>query len=90
MKYVMITRTTGSVTQLIPVIFPETLIHSDVGETMMALVKQQFKTGEFEIVSAGACTLHGATCYGKSETLKLASDPSDSARIRMIDYMQFE
>ncbi len=67
MKYVMFKDQTGA---LWPVLFPEQVTHSDITVTGM------------QPVSAGFVDSRDGTCFGKSDSLKLAANPDDSVWVR--------
>jgi hypothetical protein len=86
MKYIIFKTTLGGQDQLLPIIFPNQLVHALVAEAMIpCLIKHGYPT---EPVSAGTVTIFGTevTCGGKSETLKLKALPGDAAVIHNHDY----
>ena len=86
MKYICFETTLGGEKQKIPIIFPKQLVHALVAEALIpCLIKHGY---QIEPVSAGEVNIFGTevTCYGKSETLKLHSDPRDAAIIHNHDY----
>lgn len=85
MKYIMFkTKPTGSSYEtLMPVVFPNNLVHAIVAQAMTrAFLEHKMYSRP---VSAGFVTLDG-TCHGESETLKLKADPRDSHILSMHDY----
>lgn len=80
MKYVMFKKKFGTdMMQYVPVIFPNTMIHAEVAQSML--------TGPLEgwsLHSAGEWT--GLDACGNSTTLDLKADPQDTVRIIMNDY----
>jgi hypothetical protein len=82
MKYIMFQcKAEGKPTLLLPVIFPDDLIHKDVAE-MLEHVKVQPDgphSGWWmwpKAVSAGF--FHNGVCYDRSESLNLAAHPEDT------------
>lgn len=87
MKYIMFKTELGGEQQLIPVIFPNQLVHMLVAEAMIpCLTKHGYP---IKLASAGEVTIFGTeiTCHGKSETLNLAANPNDAAVIHNHDYV---
>jgi hypothetical protein len=83
MKYVMLKRRLGAdMHQLIPIIFPNALVHSDVAEALAAALPVPV-----EIVSAGSVILNDAVCGGNSESLGLSAEPGDAEIINFNDYL---
>ena len=79
MKYVMFKKQLEDGTIYMPVIFPNSVVHSDVGEMLI--------NGEkLDIHSAGDVSIRDATCGGSSSTLGLGSDTKDQDRIMLHDY----
>jgi hypothetical protein len=86
MKYIMFEHEIEGQKQLIPIIFPEQLVHELVARYMnVCFVRHGFQT---KPVSAGFISVFGTklTCSGNSETLKLESKSSDAAVIHNYDY----
>jgi hypothetical protein len=87
MKYVVIRVDHGDVGREIPVIFPESLVHSLVADAIM----QMEGVVEFKprVVSAGEVFIDdGIDCLGGSETLGVKSrGRKDDILIRSINYM---
>lgn len=84
MKYVMFQITTGDLVRHVPVIFPDTLVHSDVAGLLLALPQL---TGA-SIVSAGECRVDSIACYGQSKTLQVTSlERTDADTIEMYPYL---
>lgn len=84
MKYVMFKRELPNLTHYVPVIFPNTGVHSDIAAAIISMPGMS----EFKPVSAGEVTLgFEINCSGHSTTLELASDPEhDQYVIAMNDY----
>ena len=85
MKYIVFrVKITGTQECLIPVVFPDMLVHSLVAEALSPLwVLHGYLSGTPR--SAGEWnSLSG--CFGKSSTLKLTSHPDDSDLINGADY----
>lgn len=74
----------------IPVIFPDELTHAD----MAMLILRQKTMRDFKPIRAGFVALELTTMgrnfpmstYGRSETLKLESDPEDARIIKWYEY----
>lgn len=71
MKYVMIRR--GG--QVLPIIFPDFLVHSDIAEAVIGVLENMDgdKLLPREVVSAGDVSIPVAGCSGSSETLGVGS-----------------
>lgn len=82
MKYIMFKQEQGEMTKLIPVIFPNDLVHKDVADAL-----QQSVLANSEIHSAGFISPLNLKPEGKSETLNITADPdTDELVIKMNDY----
>jgi hypothetical protein len=80
MKYIMFKVDLGEgVTQKIPVIFPDELVHLIVSRAL-AFYKA---TSHLVPVSAGYCQIDCHSVSGASETLKLLSEDGDAEVINM-------
>lgn len=94
MKYIMLQTAEGA---KLPVLFPETLVHSDVADVMGRLVdisrgSKALGRKRTRVASAGFVGIEGKlTVSGKSESLgDIQSNPLDSARIMAgasVEYM---
>lgn len=85
MKYVMIRR--GN--QVLPIIFPDYLVHDDVAKSIIDLLAKRDgpKLQPRKAVAAGEVTIFDAKCEGRSETLGLASRGQvDSFSIKLGHY----
>jgi hypothetical protein len=83
MKYVFIeVSMDDGMVQMLPVIFPNSLVHEDVSKAICRLVRGA------KPVSAGFINMRADATYDKSETLQLSSREEDAAVINFIDYMQ--
>lgn len=81
MKYVMLKQKLGKdIYRFEPIIFSKMLIHAEVAETMIEMLKPEV----FEVHSAGF--YEAGKCVGESSSLKIKSDPQDGQRILMADY----
>ena len=91
MKYIIlqtVVSNTVDVTREYPIVFPNSLVHSDVAEHMQHLLLREHGVTSIA-VAAGDLNLVGLNlnCSGKSETLNLDSrEDIDSALISMHDY----
>lgn len=82
MKYIMFKRQVGDMTKLIPVIFPNDLVHKDVADAL-----QQGTLKNTTIQSAGFISPLNLKPEGGSETLNVNSNPAtDEMVIKMNDY----
>lgn len=82
MKYIMFKQEQGDLSKLIPVIFPNDLVHADVAKAL-----QQSVLKGHSIVSAGSISPLNLEAEGRSETLGVESNPIvDSHVIKMNDY----
>jgi hypothetical protein len=89
-KYVMFKVPLSKDTEvLIPIIFPDKLVHADVAENLKQTVATSCscKIEEVTVQSAGEINIDVLECYGKSTTLKVSSDPEDEKVIQMYPYM---
>lgn len=78
-KYVMFEGRIGGVTRRFPIIFPDTMVHSDIRDAVI-FVAAPPAWGELKPVTAGSITLTGEMyCSGDSETLKLKSGGKEDA-----------
>ena len=82
MKYIMLKL---SDERLVPVIFPNSLIHSEMANAVQSMLLQVHEL-TCEPVSAGDIQFSDVFCSGKSSTLKLDSRPSDAELIEGYDY----
>lgn len=82
MKYIMFKRDQGDLSKLIPIIFPNDLVHADVAKALQESVLKGTS-----IVSAGSISPLNLQAEGRSETLNVESNPVlDSHVIKMNDY----
>lgn len=65
-----------------PIIFPETLQHSSVANSMMNRSMGSFGPHNLKPVSAGFVDINTGEAYGNSVSLNLATHPDDSKFIR--------
>lgn len=82
MKY-LILRTEDD--RLVPIIFPNFLVHSEVAKYLGHMLNR-VHDWKNEPASAGDIHFSDVTCSGKSETLKLVSNPADADLIESYDY----
>lgn len=69
----------------IPVIFPATLVHDDVAQALLPLLKRQFLKAK--VRSAGeVSSLDLQMTSGRSDTLDIDSNPDDGPLLWMYDY----
>lgn len=82
MKYIMFKHDQGDLSKLIPVIFPNDLVHADVAKALQESVLKGTS-----IISAGSISPLNLQAEGGSETLNIESNPIvDSHVIKMNDY----
>ncbi|EDU6365892.1 TPA: hypothetical protein MM834_003353 [Salmonella enterica subsp. houtenae] len=87
MKYIIL-RLDGKIPREVPVIFPDLLVHADVARTMATTIKEDSSNTnitDVRVVSAGFCNT-AVECFGKSETLNIASRDIDNTVINTVDY----
>lgn len=87
MKYIIL-RLDGKIPREVPVIFPDLLVHADVARATTAMIKEDssnMNITDVRVVSAGFCNT-AVDCYGKSETLNIASRDIDNTVINTVDY----
>jgi len=84
MKYIVLRRRgPGDLSVLVPVVFPNNEVHSQVAEALLA----HATFAGCEVVSAGNCSLMCAGVGGESETLGLSSRGHlDRVLIEACDY----
>ena len=84
MKYVMIRR--GS--QVLPIIFPDFLVHDEVAHAIVAVVEKMEPPMAVGVVSAGDVQLGGGvvSCSGGSQTLGLQSRNRLDANVIMVGH----
>jgi hypothetical protein len=88
-KYIMFEVSTREGKQLIPVIFPDQLVHRSVASRLLPMLRTQEGEPTVTVSSAGSFTIkHGLiVCSGDSETLRTQSKPDrDSYVITNYDY----
>ncbi len=82
MKYIMFKQQMDDIDKLIPIIFPNDLVHEDVAKAL-----QQSVLEDCSIASAGFINPLNLKAEGGSETLNIESNPEiDSHVIKMNDY----
>ena len=84
MKYIMFL-TEHPVPRVIPIIFPNNLVHSLVAEAL-AEVLEKHSINDAKLFSAGEINIIECQCSGKSSTLDLGSHPGDTQAISSYDY----
>lgn len=78
-KYVQFLVELGQTKFLVPVIFPDKLVHSEVAAAMLKCLSRHFREAVIRTVSAGNINdLDVESVSGKSDTLGLKSDPNDA------------
>jgi hypothetical protein len=85
MKYVMLKIEEKEITRLVPVIFPDFIIHSDISSAVRSVLKKVHNM-DSEVHSAGEINLLDCSCYGESSTLKVKSREEDGDVILRYDY----
>lgn len=88
-KYVMLEVELGEVSQMVPIIFPDFMIHEDIAKCIQDVLKQNHQM-DSKAVSAGDINYIGSDymmCFGESETLKLSADPKDARIIITYEYL---
>ncbi|RKR83219.1 hypothetical protein BDD43_3421 [Mucilaginibacter gracilis] len=87
MKYIMINQKmdNGMVAKM-PIIFPNLLVHADMAELCLDLVKKMWPDKECTVVNAGEISVRDVMTGSESTTLKLRAHPLDGRIISMIDY----
>lgn len=89
MKYVIIkvNRDKLGITQVIPVIFPDIIVHKDMAEYVIHMIMMSDnEPTELPIVnSAGFCDLETGRCWGRSESLEVESSVADKYVIKYAD-----
>ena len=84
MKYIMFERElTEGVTQLIPIIFPDFLVHDEIS----AIIRRDPQMMNAAPVSAGDIDLGVVLCTGNSETLQMPAQKDDAHVISSYDYL---
>lgn len=91
MKYIVFERQIeNNMVEVIPVIFPNSLVHSEVSEAIVKLIEKSHKATIVTPVTAGFVNILSSKVYSGSETLKLASTPSDALLMQMVDYLPIQ
>lgn len=81
MKYVMFrVPGPGGIDRLVPVLFPDSLVHREVAEALYPVVKGL-------PVSAGECVVDVSSTHGRSSTLAMDSREEDADVISTHDYL---
>lgn len=86
MKYIVVSKTVGSITREFPILFPNDLSHVDVANALMVNCPE-LKHGT--VVGAGEMSAMciDADCSGRSSTLNVNSrEDRDNAAFEMRDY----
>lgn len=91
MKYIVFERQIeNNMVEVIPVIFPNSLVHSEVSEAIIKVIENSHKATVVTPVTAGFVNIMSSKVYSSSETLKLASTPSDALLMQMVDYLPIQ
>lgn len=85
MKYVMLSVEVAGITKMVPIIFPDFMIHEDVAKAVRSILTETHKFTP-KIESAGDIDLGVCECSGRSETLKIESHPRDSVTVSQYTY----
>lgn len=90
MKYIVLSAELGRGHSIeLPIIFPDVLVHAQVAEHMLSLVRSTHGTSKVTVVSAGILSsleFEGG-CHGESTTLNIKSrGKKDDHLIKMHDY----
>lgn len=86
MKYVMMQGRLGTMKKLIPIIFPEFMVHKTVADHAKFMLMKDHKMLDVAPVSAGNYNITSGKCYGESETLGLKAAKRDEEIILSYDY----
>lgn len=87
MKYIMFSVDIGGTKRKVPIIFPDTLVHSLVNAVMRPCLQEHFKKAKIEAINAGEYNIATGETHGKSETLHLSADEDDGTVIACYDYL---
>jgi len=87
MKYVMLSVRVGDTIKLVPIIFPDFLVHSDVADVVKNILSSVHHLALGPVFSAGDISFEEVECSGESTTLKLKSNPYDSDVIESYSYL---
>lgn len=71
--------------KMVPIIFPDFMIHEDIAKTTVKLLKSTHKM-DAKVFSAGDIQFEYPICSGRSSTLKIDSDDEDRRIISTYDY----
>lgn len=86
-KYIMLEVEMGEHTsKMIPIIFPDFMIHQDLVKSVQKILKQTHKM-ESKVFSAGDIQFEDPICEGGGKTLKIDSDDDDEKIINTYDYL---
>lgn len=86
MKYVMFSIQVADTTKMVPVIFPDFMVHKDIAKAIKTVLVNVHKFTP-RIESAGDISLGVCECSGKSETLKVGSSRADNHIVNHYDYL---
>lgn len=86
MKYIMLRTKFAGVDKLIPIIFPDFMIHADIDKAVKEILLNIHKQ-ESETFSAGDIDILGCQCSCESTTLEVCSQEIDTNVIDTYDYL---
>jgi hypothetical protein len=87
-KYINFLVSMKTIRFVVPIMFPDKLVHSSVAAAMLVTLQQHFPDSEIKPVSAGLCgNLEVDGVEGESTTLHLKSQPVDADVINSYDYL---
>lgn len=89
MKYVKLIVEKDGVEMVVPVIFPNLMVHAIIGRQIVAAAREHWPRHEIRIESAGDVSIGSLKVGGKSETLNLFSLPEDEEEIQFCDVKAF-
>lgn len=78
MKYIILENSNG---QILPIIFPEVLVHSEIAEYMRHLTLRDLGS-TFTPTSAGFVNIEMCSTYGESESIGVESKENDNFNIQ--------
>ncbi len=85
MKYIMI-EVTEPVLQLIPIIFPDILVHKMMARVVIGILHRNHDFSGCSVRSAGTINIATGHCYGGSEALGVTAHNDDARIIATYQY----
>lgn len=68
----------GTTEKLLPIIFPDMLVHADIFKLVEYNLRKEHDLNDIKVHSAGQIALDDVSCFGNSETLKTKAVERDA------------